>query len=106
MLHAGDRVLGQLLAGPARHPRPRVPGGERDENNYDNNNDNRSTQYSAWYKMMMMIMLIMMMLIMMMMQVTTLLTMSTQTSGISAQLPPVSYTKVINNNSNSNVNKN
>lgn len=28
--------------------------------------------------------------------VTTLLTMSTQTSGISAQLPPVSYTKVSN----------
>ena len=27
--------------------------------------------------------------------VTTLLTMSTQTSGISAQLPPVSYTKAI-----------
>ena len=28
MLHAGNRVLGQLLAGPTRHPRPGVPGGD------------------------------------------------------------------------------
>ncbi len=75
MLHARDRLLGQFLARPERHPCQGKNSLIQIQIQIQDYQDNLHFQVSLG--------------------VTTLLTMSTQTSGINAQLPPVSYTKAI-----------